>query len=134
MSSFCFQEYPEIKYFTFSELTKTNTGLPNVPATFYIVCNILHSAEILDLMREYVGQPIYVNSCYRSPVVNEKVGGVPTSLHQHGLAADIWCIDNQLLIQCCKEFEQLGYIRRFIVYPDNLQTKKKGFIHVEFTE
>lgn len=134
MGRFTFQEYPEIKYFTFAELTKTDTGLPNKPHSFYVVCNLLHTAETLDLMREYIGQPLYINSCYRSSEVNEKVGGVPTSFHLYGLAADCWAIDNSLLEECIIEFKQLGYIDSYIKYPDNLETKKKGWFHVQFTE
>ena len=35
------------------------------------------------------GSPIIVNSGYRSQTVNKAVGGVPTSQHRRGEAADI---------------------------------------------
>ena len=37
------------------------------------------------------GLPIYINSGYRSPAVNKAVGGVATSNHLTGCAADIRC-------------------------------------------
>ncbi len=37
------------------------------------------------------GLPIYINSGYRSPAVNRAVGGVATSNHLTGCAADIRC-------------------------------------------
>ena len=37
------------------------------------------------------GTPIYINSGYRSPAVNKAVGGVATSNHLTGCAADIRC-------------------------------------------
>lgn len=35
------------------------------------------------------GEPIYINSGYRSPEHNRKIGGAPNSFHVKGQAADI---------------------------------------------
>lgn len=45
--------------------------------------------DVLDRIRERVGQPIYVLSGYRCPEHNEEVGGQPNSLHMQSCAADI---------------------------------------------
>ena len=48
--------------------------------------------ELYDLLNEIrvaFGNPIIVNSGYRSPEHNRAVGGVDNSLHCQGLAADI---------------------------------------------
>ena len=45
--------------------------------------------DVLDAIRERIGQPIYINSGYRCPAHNEEVGGVPNSQHVVGTAADI---------------------------------------------
>lgn len=45
--------------------------------------------EVLDPCREKYGKPITVNSGYRSRQLNAKVGGVDTSDHLTGEAADI---------------------------------------------
>lgn len=44
---------------------------------------------ILDEIRERFGKPVIVNSGYRSPEHNARVGGVPNSFHIQGMAADI---------------------------------------------
>jgi hypothetical protein len=78
-----------MKYFTFKELSKTNTGLANVP-TAEAIGNLENLVEkILDPVRELWGAPIFVNSGFRSPAVNKAVGGVATSQHLTGEAADI---------------------------------------------
>lgn len=45
--------------------------------------------ELCNEIRSAFGKPILVNSGYRSPEHNAKVGGVPNSYHVQGLAADI---------------------------------------------
>jgi len=78
-----------MKYFTIKELSKTNTGLPNNP-TPEAIANLQNLvAKILDPLRERYGRPIIVNSGYRSPEVNKAIGGVATSQHMKGEAADI---------------------------------------------
>ena len=79
-------EFP--KHFKLSELLTTGTGLPNVP-TWEQAENLRRLALFLDRIRALFGMPIIVNSGYRSPSVNAKVGGVLTSAHIRGLAADI---------------------------------------------
>ena len=44
---------------------------------------------VLDPARERLGKPITVNSGYRCPLHNSKVGGVANSQHMHGEAADV---------------------------------------------
>ena len=78
-----------MKYFTIKELTATSTGLPNEPNEEQIK-NLEHLVrEILDPLRTVYGAPIRVNSGFRSPEVNRRVGGVANSQHLRGEAADI---------------------------------------------
>ena len=44
---------------------------------------------ILDILRDQVGKPVYINSGYRTPARNNKVGGAKYSYHMRGMAADI---------------------------------------------
>lgn len=76
--------------FTYEELTCTNTGLPNdpPPRSHTIAC-LKAVARILQQVRDTFGKPIYINSGYRSPLVNAKVGGVRNSFHVKGCAVDI---------------------------------------------
>ena len=45
--------------------------------------------ELLESVRTHFGAPIKINSGYRSPEHNAKVGGAKGSYHVKGMAADI---------------------------------------------
>ena len=79
------------EHFSFKELTRSETarraGIENKPSSAEMD-NIYYTAQQLEKIREYVGRPIIVTSCFRSERVNKLVGGSPTSAHRHGLAAD----------------------------------------------
>ena len=76
-------------HFTFEEMTVTKTGFKNVPNVSQINHLRMLCVNILEPLRERIGQPIHVNSAFRSPLVNKAVGGVATSQHLSGDAADI---------------------------------------------
>lgn len=80
------------KYFSIKELTYSNTavkyGIDNTP-TKKILDNLNVLALFLDKVREMWGKPLIVNSGYRSPELNKKVGGVHNSNHLKGEAVDI---------------------------------------------
>lgn len=50
----------------------------------------------LDAVRNKLERPMRINSGYRTPEHNEKVGGVKNSQHLKGFAADVH-IDNQII-------------------------------------
>ena len=45
--------------------------------------------SILDILRNQVGKPVYINSGYRTPTRNKAVGGAKYSYHMRGVEADI---------------------------------------------
>ena len=45
--------------------------------------------EILQQIRDHFGLPVTINSGYRTPAYNKKVGGAAYSQHLYGAAADI---------------------------------------------
>ncbi len=45
--------------------------------------------EVIQPLRDAWGEPLAINSGYRCPEVNRAVGGVPTSQHVKGEAADV---------------------------------------------
>lgn len=51
--------------------------------------------NILQPIRDKWGSPLYVNSGYRSPILNRKVAGAPTSYHCSGNAVDITTRDTK---------------------------------------
>ena len=71
-----------MKYFTPKELRIVGAPV-EIQANMRLLVD-----KVLDPLREKVGA-IIVNSGYRSPEYNKKVGGVPTSQHCKGQAADI---------------------------------------------
>ena len=60
----------------------------NIPSHVAIE-NLKRLCGWLEVLREQVGHSIVINSGYRSPQLNKKVGGAPTSNHLTGCAADI---------------------------------------------
>ena len=101
-----------ISNFSFRELIKTDTGLDNTPSDMNVLSNICRLAAFLQTIRNELHLPIIVNSAYRSPEVNAKVGGVSSSYHVKGLAADIRCSDMDKLLTILHshlmEIDQLG--------------------------
>lgn len=76
-------------YFTSAELTATDTGLDNSVTTPYHMVNLGYLWHNLNLLRAQFGKPIIVNSAFRTPQVNEQIGGAKCSYHMQGRAADI---------------------------------------------
>ena len=101
-----------IKNFTFKELIKTDSGLDNIPDDMNVLSNLCRLAAFLQTIRNELHLPIIVNSAYRSKEVNEAVGGVSSSYHARGLAADIRCSDMDKLLAVLHshllECDQLG--------------------------
>ncbi len=54
-----------------------------------VLNNVKELARELQIVREYVGEPITINSSYRCPLHNKNVGGSIKSQHLLGRAADI---------------------------------------------
>lgn len=81
------------KYFSIKEMLHSDTAerlkIDNTPISDEIVDNIQYLMNRLDEIREGYGKPIYINSAYRCPKLNQAVGGVSSSYHQMGLAADL---------------------------------------------
>lgn len=82
-----------MKHFTIDELCRSETarsrGIDNTPAEEVRKNLTALVANVLDPLREWYGKPIYVNSGYRCPALNKAVGGVASSQHLTGQAADI---------------------------------------------
>jgi len=86
------------EHFKLAELTKTKTGIENVPNEEQ-VNNLKRLCGWLEKLRkrwnDIYGEgddPIIINSGFRSPEVNKAVGGATLSNHLTGCAVDIRCI------------------------------------------
>jgi zinc D-Ala-D-Ala carboxypeptidase len=110
--------------FTLSEMTKSETALrfnmANDPNQTEIENLRILCENVLQPVRNYYGMGVKVNSGYRHPLVNSKVGGSTTSDHCKGFAADIeipgvanadlaqWIADNCEFRQLILEFYTVG--------------------------
>lgn len=55
----------------------------------WVIENLKLVAEQLQILRDYSGLRIKINSGYRSPKYNKKIKGVKNSMHKKGFASDI---------------------------------------------
>ena len=121
--------------FILSELTKSETalrhGMDNTPGETEIANLKTLAEKVLQPVREHYQRGVKVNSGYRAPEVNQKVGGSRTSDHCKGQAADIeipgvpnadlaqWITENLDFTQVILEFYTQGV-------PDS------GWVHVSY--
>ena len=79
--------------FTLSEMTKSETalrhGMDNTPNQDQISNMQLLAVKVLQPVRDHYKRGVKVNSGFRHPDVNARVGGSRTSDHTRGMAADI---------------------------------------------
>lgn len=129
----------EPRYFSFAEMTRTDTGLDNRPSTWEQVENLMVTANHLDTIRKKFGKAVRVNCAFRSEAVNARVGGVPTSAHTKGLAADICAYDgtesgNRRLYDICRESLLSLFIDQLILYTEKpgVESSRIRFMHVGF--
>lgn len=92
------------KNFKLSEFTHSDTaeklGIDNIPSEFVIENITLLCTKLLQPLRSLYGKPMNINSGYRCDELNEAVGGVDTSDHRKGLAADVRCQNPKQLLTC----------------------------------
>ena len=76
----------------------------------------------LDRAREVAQIPFKINSAYRTPEHNAKIGGKPNSSHLKGLAVDISATDSRQRFIVLKALIEVGFNRIGVA---------KTFIHVD---
>ena len=86
------------QHFTLGEMTKTTVNKENVPNEAQVE-NLKRLCSWLEMLRSEWNSrygegdaPIIINSAFRSPEVNKAAGGVATSNHLTGCAADVRCV------------------------------------------
>ena len=121
-------------YFTVEEISRSEiankSGINNTPTH-----KELHNIETItipqmNVIREFLGVPIIVNSGYRCKELNRKVGGVYNSKHLEGLAVD--GIPKGLNLRKC--WEKLRDSKYASMVDQCILYKKKGFIHFGFSK
>ena len=108
------------EHFALGEFTKSNyPEVYNIPSHVAIE-NMKRICGWLEVLRDRYGQPIVINSGYRSPQLNKKVGGVATSNHVTGCAVDIRCsgaeqaIDYAYILKAYSKESQQDFDELFI--------------------
>lgn len=119
-------KYFKVSEFTYSSAAKKH-NIDNSP-TEEIKEHIEELIEVLDDVREGWGSAILVNSGYRCTELNTKVGGVKTSAHQTGWAADIVPANNQK----AKLFEFMKKYFKDKEFDELLLEKKSGSTWIHF--
>ena len=78
------------EHFTLGELTKSGSHpeVYNIPS-HEAIANMKRLCQWLEVLRKRYNAPIIINSGYRSPQLNKKIGGVVNSNHLTGCAVDI---------------------------------------------
>ena len=78
---------------SFKEGVKSNTalrrGIDNTPNRYEQTNMEVTAEKIFEPLREWVGGPIKINSCYRCEELNRAIGGSSRSQHCEGRAMDI---------------------------------------------
>jgi uncharacterized protein YcbK (DUF882 family) len=59
------------------------------PVPGELLDNVELLAKNLQVLRDHIGDPIHINSGYRSPTYNAKVGGKKASYHLKAMAGDL---------------------------------------------
>lgn len=126
----------KMKYFTIQELTSSQTaakrGIKN-ETTPEIEQNLIALvAAVLDPLREKWGKPIKVHSGYRCPELNKAVGGVPTSQHMKGEAADISAGSPAETAKLGRMLVGMGAFDQVIFENCNRECTEAGWIHVSW--
>lgn len=107
------------------------------------ICNVIISFEVRDSifaltenvlqpLRDAWGKPLKVNSGYRCKALNAAVGGVPTSQHVKGEAADIAAGDPvklaRLAVKLGLPFDQMILYPTFVHFSHRLNGEQRGQI------
>lgn len=124
-----------MKYFTLVELCKSKQagieGYNNYPTPVQSDCLVRLVDNILDPAREELGQPITVNSGYRSPRLNAYWNGAAKSQHMKGEAADIVCATPELTRRLFDILRRRGGFDQLIWEKGD--DNAPGWIHVSYT-
>lgn len=126
------------RHFSFAEFTKSDTArryhIINEITDWEVRDNIVALVEnLLEPLREAWEQPLFINSGYRCRELNEKVGGVESSQHRKGEAADVGCSNPlelaRLVLKLNLPFDQMGLYPTFLhlSYTDNKENRREIF-------
>ena len=99
-------------------------GVKNEPTPQHLAA-LKNLAERMEDVRALFGAPIEITSAYRNPQVNAAVGGVPTSAHARGHAADFH-------VEGLSDLDVARKIRDSGLKFDQLIYEKGRCVHISF--
>ena len=115
-------------HFSLEEFTHSSTalalGIENTPTPAHMV-NLQRLAEGMETVRALFDKVIEITSGYRNPQINAKVGGVPTSAHALGHAADFH-------VHGVADLDAAKIIRDSGIAFDQLIYEKNRCVHLSF--
>lgn len=93
--------------FSLEEFTRSDTAnrlkIDNTPGEKEIKNLTYLCTHLLQPLRNIYKEPMSINSGYRCPDLNKSVGGVATSQHVYGQAADVRVKDPRKLLEALKK-------------------------------
>lgn len=118
------------KHFSLVEFTRSDTaerqGISNMPSAKHMA-NIRALALGMEQVRSILGsQPIKITSGYRSPQLNAVVGGVPTSAHALGYAAD-FSHPNMTSLEVAKALDESR-----LAFDQLIHEPSRKIVHISF--
>ena len=125
------------KDFSYREFERSEVAdakrICNVITSFEVRDSILALTEnVLQPLRDAWGKPLKVNSGYRCKALNAAVGGVPTSQHVKGEAADIAAGDPvklaRLAVKLGLPFDQMILYPTFVHFSHRQNGEQRGQI------
>ena len=112
------------EHFSLAEFCNWKKYPQNTP-TIQQIANMAYGCRnLLESARKAIDCPIIINSGFRNADVNRRVGGVPTSQHLQGQAADIRPKDPT-------KFQHLVSFLKTCEYTDQLLTGQ-GWLHISW--
>lgn len=120
-------------HFTLDEMIASQTaarmGIDNNPSPA-VLDELTKTCKMLEAIRAVLGHPMIITSGYRSPELNAAVGGVATSQHEIGQAADFICpgfgTPEEICLMLAPRMPKLGI--------DQLIWEYKSWVHVSQCE
>ena len=119
------------KYFSLQELLTSSTArqksIENLPS-WEIIDHLTELGLFLDELRQAWGSGIKVTSGYRNSALNQAVGGVSTSVHQLGYAADIYPTNGKFkeFVAFVKKWAETKHFDQILIET----SKKSRWLHV----
>ena len=121
------------KNFTLDEMCRSRAArklqIKNVPSPKEVARLKTLCEKVLQPLRDFMGEPIIINSGYRCPALNRAIGGVNGSQHVKGEAADIRCNTKEYAVKL------IAFAMMQLQFDQLILERKKGtyWVHVSYT-